>query len=410
MNYSLFENIKSITLIILIVLFSFTSNQVQALNPEETAIKKLFAAGYDAISIKILNNELLCVVESGNYRSKSEDIKQVYIILQSIYNNTINYKIILTELGQPIYQFTSNSTIDTLITDKNINLKSNINSNIDYYNYADYKIIRDESITRNNNKIIWLFMYPQIEYRNNTIDPIYEKQINFAPTIKYNAWKGMLFTGQIIFPIINDLEYHNDFIRPGFVTFSQKILFKHNIDIEITAGNFNKNRYGFDLKLNKNIRNSMFNFTANMGYTGQIFIYDRYINRKPLNTLSYNIKVSYYYPKLQIQTVLQAGQFLYNDKGFRADVYRHFGETTIGLYAYYSGNNWNGGFNYAIPIGPKKRKNSGNLRVVLPSHFDSEYNYKSDATYGRFYETKPDDNRSTQNLHSKYIQNLFINP
>lgn len=402
-------NIERFILKGFIVLFLSAANIVLALSPEETATKNLLAAGYDGVNIKVLNNEVLCSFEQGNFRRKSDDLKNVYTILKSIYTDTLTYKIFLKENGQATYQYTSLKNVET--SEKTLKTIDTVCSeNIDYYTYSDYMNLKDSKVNRPNSKVIWLVLYPQITFRNNIIDPIYEKQINIAPAIKYSAWKGMLLTGQIIFPVINELEYHDNFIRPGFVTFSQTIQFKNNYNLQFTLGNFNKNRYGVDIVFKKNFRDSRINFTANMGYTGQIYIYDRYLNIKPINTLSYNIKAYYYYPKLQVQTSIQLGQFIYNDKGIRVEIYRNFGETAIGFYAYYSENNWNGGFNYSIPIGAKKRKKSGAFRVVLPSHFDTEYNYKSDLTYGRYYETNPDENRSTQNLHSKLIQNLFINP
>jgi hypothetical protein len=46
----------------------------------------------------------------------------------------------------------------------------------------------------------------------------------------------------------------------------------------------------------------------------------------------------------------------------------------------------------------------------LPASFDNEYNASNEFVYGRYYETRPDENRSVQDLPPQFINSIFFNP
>ncbi len=88
-----------------------------------------------------------------------------------------------------------------------------------------------------------LIGYPQFALQNTLTSRIYEIQLNLAPAIEVSLWKGMQFTGQVIFPIKNDLGYEGDFIRPGFVTLAQEFRVRRRLIGRLYIA-FQANRYG----------------------------------------------------------------------------------------------------------------------------------------------------------------------
>ena len=78
----------------------------------------------------------------------------------------------------------------------------------------------DQARNSNINKIDFV-VYPQLALQNTSLNQIYETQFNLAPAMEMDLWSGMQFTGQVIFPIINDLGPQGDQIRPGFVNLAQ---------------------------------------------------------------------------------------------------------------------------------------------------------------------------------------------
>ena len=90
-------------------------------------------------------------------------------------------------------------------------------------------------------------------------------------------------------------------------------------------------------------------------------------------------------------------RYIYGDYGVRVDCIRHFGRTTAGLYAMYTGGEANGGFHFAVPL-PQWGK-SRKVRVRLPEYYQMEYSGQSGLEYfrrklGQDYETRPDESNS----------------
>lgn len=393
------------------ILFVLPHQKVQAQPPEKIALERLKAEGFEEIRILHEGTDVICTIEKGLYRTPAEDFRHTLFVLKSIFPDSSRFRILLLEQGQPVYQLSvaaqgiKNQAQDELKTDD-----QTLKGEITYFDENIYQRIKKETIHRPVHTGLTLTIYAQHSLRNNKFSQIYEKQFNLAPVLQYSGWKGMLLTGQIIFPLFNELGRIDDFIRPGFVTFSQNFSLPRLNSLRFTAGNFNKNSYGLDLRWKKHFQNSRWNLGANMGLTGRSYVYDRYWNHSALSRFSWHVKAGYYLPFYHVRADIQAGQFLANDLGFRGDVYRHFGEVTIGVYAgQAAGINW-GGFHFAIPLDPIKRKHNHRLRIVLPATFDNEYNGSAEMVYGRYYEIRPDENRSAQDLHPKFINNIFLNP
>ena len=120
-------------------------------------------------------------------------------------------------------------------------------------------------------------------------------------------------------------------------------------------------------------------------------------------------KADYYEHHSKLQLELQAGRFLYGDYGGRFDVTRHFSEYAIGVYAILTGGEHNFGFHFAIPMGGKRQRRNGFVRVRLPEYFNLEYSMQSYFKYwqekmGRRYSTQPDENRSAHYWEPKFVE------
>ncbi|HET6557357.1 MAG TPA: hypothetical protein VFG54_08580 [Prolixibacteraceae bacterium] len=390
------------------ILFVLPGQKLHAQSSEETAIERLKAEGFEEIRIRKEGTQIICTVERGLTRTPSEDFRKAFIRLNESYPDTCKFRIILLEQGQPVYQLSADGGKNDLQDSTAVNNRP-YNGKITWYDKDTYKQIKKETVSRPVRRGVTIVLYPQFTLRNMLLSQIYEVQLNIAPTLHYSGWKGMLLTGQLILPIVNELSYTDHFIRPGFLTFSQNFLLPSLNSLKFTAGNFNANRYGFDLRWKKRFQNSRWNLGAVVGMTGRSYFYNNYWNHNSPNYLSWSVKAGYYIPYYQLRADVQAGRFLAHEKGARVDLYRHFGETTIGAYVVHAGGTTNGGFHFAFPLDPFKRKHKHRIRVMLPSAFDMEYNAANDFVYGRYYETSPDENRSVQDLYPQSINELFIN-
>lgn len=390
------------------ILFVLPCQKLHAQSREETAIERLKAEGFEEIRIREEGTQIICTVERGLTRTPSEDFRRAFSRLNEIYRDSCKFQIILLEKGQPVYQLSADAKKNNLQDSTSVKINT-YKGDITWYDRNIYKRIKKEAVIRPTRQGVTLVLYPQFTLRNMLLSQIYEVQLNVAPTLHYSGWKGMLLTGQMILPLVNELSYTDNFIRPGFLTFSQNLLLPSLNSLKFTAGNFNANRYGFDLRWKKRFQHSRWNLGAAVGMTGRSYFYKSYWNHDSPDYLSWSVKAGYYLPLYQLRADVQVGRFLAYDKGARADIYRHFGETTIGAYVVHAGGTTNGGFHFAFPLDPFKRKHKHRIRVMLPSTFDMEYNAANDFVFGRYYETGPDENRSVQDLQPQHINELFIN-
>jgi hypothetical protein len=356
---------------------------------------KLIAIGFENVRVVQTGDDLSVCIEDNIYRWNVTGIRVALDSITKYANN--NAKLSLHILQNDIPQIvvtvpvaTWRSYTNGLSSDSEISTVLLVTySTGNSWNTLKQALPANPSVNK-----IDLVMYPQFGMQNTLLSQIYEIQLNLAPAIEVSLWKGMLFTGQVIFPIVNQIGYEGDFVRPGFITLSQNFRLPHQWFGRTTIGNFNANRYGADFWFDHPLNNNRWNIGLSTGLTGSSHFYNGQWLTSEISNLTWFTKVRYFYPRFNLQFDLSYGRYLNKDFGFRADCTRHFGETTIGFYAMYTGGEPNGGFHFSVPLPPYKSNRKHTLRLVPPCYFDWEYNAGTEFYYGRYYETRPNENRS----------------
>ena len=298
---------------------------------------------------------------------------------------------------------------------------------VDYSIDEDWESLKNRVASNSNINKIDLVIYPQFAIQNRLLTQLYEIQFNIAPALEVSLWKGMLFTGQIIFPLKNDLEvmeikenedyvsrkflytsHEGDYIRSGFITISQDIRLPHQWFGNLTIGNFNAHRYGINGQVNHYFKGTQWNITYNAGLTGSSHYFQGQWVTGSLNTFTWKMGAGYFYPHLHLQFGVSYGRYLSNDKGFRADCSRHFGSTTIGFYAMYTGADLNGGFKFTIPFPTTKQNRKHIIRIRTPKYFDSDYNAGYAVYYGKDYKIRPNENQTEHFNNPTFIKSHLI--
>lgn len=254
-----------------------------------------------------------------------------------------------------------------------------------------------------------LVLYPEVTLNNAWLDKLYGAIVNLSPAVEVGLWRGASFTGQVIFPIWNNMKGEMDYIRPGMLVFRQEMRFPHNLFATLSAGNFNGGRIGADLSLLYRMNSGRWAFGLDAGVTGSSTFYGGKWEVTQWRRLSGSALVRFNEPRYQLEFDLRGMRFVYGDYGVRLDCTRHFGEVSVGLYAMCAGGLANGGFHFAIPLPRKKRSNRRAVRVRLPEYFDWEYEAQSGNEYaarrlGRTYETRPDENHSRAYYNPDFIR------
>ncbi len=254
-------------------------------------------------------------------------------------------------------------------------------------------------------------VYPMISLVNNKLDHLFDVALRIAPAFAMTLWRGSRLTVQPIFPIVHKLDKDDRkrFIQLGCVNLSQQIVSTKHWDVSAAVGMFHPETYGLQAKAAYHVTRTL-DLYVDGGITGADF-YSRgegfgFTNLDRINVMA---GLNWYEPRTRLQFEVAAGQFLFGDRGGRADITRHFGEYAIGIYGIYTSHETNAGFHFAIPMGGKRQKRNGAVRLRLPEYFDLEYSMVSWFKYyykrmGQSYRTQPDQNHAARFWQPAYIE------
>lgn len=391
------------------VLLSGKSNAENSLEAF-SATQILVEMGMEDVRTNETDNMLYIAYEDNVYRGTYCGLAAViHRLLDEQHVSTSIHLVILKNRIPQIAIHIPESAIKSY-RDKRTSWKDFINQlDISYDTDADMRMLGGaKSENRSAGKVDFV-LYPQIVLNNAWLDKIYGAVINLAPAVEVGLWKGASFTGQVIFPIWNNMKGEMDYIRPGMLVVRQELRLPHNVFASVSAGNFDAGRMGVAASLLYRQNNDRWAFGLDAGLTGSSTFYEGQWELSQWKRLSGSALVRYNEPRYHLQFDLRAMRFIYGDYGVRADCTRHFGEVSVGLYAMYTDGEANGGFHFAIPLPRKKRSVRRAVRVRLPEYFDWEYEAQSGNEYaarrlGRTFETRPDENHSRMYYNPAFIR------
>jgi len=347
----------------------------------------LYAKGYDKVKINSTENFISASIEDNTCRWNLQGINKALNVLSEKDKLCTDIDLYILKRGLPY-----------------IRIKSNMDSYEVYsgFDSKEYKKKFNYSLNRSNSIRFDIIAYPQFAYVSTNLEKIYEIEFNFAPALEIYLWKGMKFTSQVIFPIIDEF-YKNYLIRPGFLTLSQLIRSTHGILSEIVIGKFNNYRYGIDVNSGYYI-NDKYYISINSGYTGYTALINDTLHYSKINTFTGSLSASTFYDKYNLRIDLSYSLYLFQDHGLRLDLTRYFKDISIGFYCMYT-ECLNGGFHFTLPLSHGKRNKNRLINISVAKYFDLEYNAGTEFYNGQYYENSPNINRSSDYINPKYIKN-----
>jgi len=219
----------------IIGLLSSSLSQAQDANK---TVRELSDLGFENISYTENNQELTYTLESVSYRLTGVGVNKAISIIQKegLPQNKSCRVIILDNNVPQISLLYSKESKDSL------NVPQKSNWVVSYELGENWKEIKKEKKTNSSLYKVDLLVYPEFSFQNYKLSRVYDILLNFSPAIEVSFWKGMKFTGQIIFPIVNDYGTKYEQIRPGFITLSQSFRLPQRTFLTASAGFFNNFR------------------------------------------------------------------------------------------------------------------------------------------------------------------------
>ncbi|MGN1263584.1 MAG: hypothetical protein ACI4TW_06060, partial [Prevotella sp.] len=283
--------------------------------------------------------------------------------------------------------------------------------NVDYDVQAVVEALRDVKTENNSFGKVDVYLHPKVSIDNHRLDVLCEYAVSIAPSIETTLWRGARVTIQPVIPLFGgNLPERSTLrhLRLGIADIEQELTRGGRWSAKVAAGLLYSDMAGVHAEAGYRLTKSL-GVKLQAGITGDALSDgDGYHFEKP-DRVSFLAKTDWYEWRTGLQVQLTGGRFAYGDYGGRIDVTRHFGEYAIGLYGALSEGEHNAGFHFAIPMGEKRQRRNGPLRLRLPEYFNWEYSMVSYYEYaeqkmGREYRTRADADRSSRYFQAEYIR------
>ena len=377
------------------------------------SISRLFSmAGFENVKSAIDESKLIVAFENRRYRSQARGLAEVVKIISNSASVPLNTEIFLILLHQEVPMVMVNLVLqdyEDFVNNENGTSLFADSVKITLEFESVWEQIKSKERLNSSNFKSDIVVIPQFRAQFGKFTHPVESSINVIPEYNLFLNKGLSFKAQLIIPVYNDLDEEGDLVRPGIIALNQFVRLKDDVFFDVTVGCFDKNRAGGNFELKKYFSNGRLSLGANVGYTTD-YSYtgiktDYLVDENFLTAL---LSADYRYEPYDLTGRIQAGNFLYNELGVRCDLLRQFREVTIGFFVLATESELNGGFNFSIPIPPRKYSKPKYFRVSPTEKFSFEYRAKGYPTSGTMYNTENELFRSMLEFNPDYLKKIFL--
>lgn len=228
------------------------------------------------------------------------------------------------------------------------------------------------------------FSFRDMDYKKQ-----YDVLIHLTPGFKWNMGYHWQLAGQAIIPIVNTFGDDFKYVQIGAFNISKELRLGR-LYLKPTAGVFNMNRYGLDLKAFLPLCD-WFAFEGQAGLVGVVVV-----NPVPwigsMNTFVWTVGGDIYLSQWNTQFRGVVGKYLMQDIGFEVEAMRHFNHTTVSVYGRW--NNMEGidaGFKFVVALPPYHRKH-GTVNFRPASNYRLSYTAMYHVYTNSIYKTDPEEN------------------
>ena len=230
-------------------------------------------------------------------------------------------------------------------------------------------------------------VHPWFEASFGDYDEPVRSRTGVAPEVRIALRHGLRLSAQMLFTLQDDLPTGESRIRPGLVTLSQTLRLPRNVFVHATAGAFTPNRYGADLQARAYSPSGRWFAGAEFGQTGLTSFARDDWQRFPVDDRTALVEAGWRDLRHGLTIQATAGAFLSEQRGFRLDVVRQFGEVDLGGFVMTSEEGKNGGAVLRIPLGVSRHPAPHALRLRAADAFRWEYRYYGFVPGGRRFRT-----------------------
>ena len=344
-------------------------NQAYGQSQDPDALHAMVNAGFERIRLSEKSDTVYASFESTQIRGAYRALGCALRTLASEYPRTHHFRLIIGEYGRPQIAVDASNEAETWRVSAHYDVSA-----------VEKKLAEstlNPTVAADNRGKIDITLNPIVSIDNHILDKLALFGFYLAPSFETTLWRGNRLIVQPIVPLytnIADNDPDSQF-QWGVVGLRQDWIASKRWRSSSTAGLFLYDLAGLHHEVNYHVS----------------------------PTLDLGLRIS-------ATTRLRRN----GDFGGRLDVVRHFGEYAIGAYAIYTEGERNAGFNFAIPLGPKRQsKWQGQfIRLRIPHYFSWEYSMLNYYRYafehmGVIYKEIPDKSFTTHYWQAAYLEHYL---
>ena len=246
-----------------------------------------------------------------------------------------------------------------------------------------------KAVGQNSSPGIDFFSGVDFNFRDINYETQYDLLIRLSPGFKWNLGNHWQIAGQAMIPIVNQYGEAYKGVQLNMLDVSKEFHIK-NLYLKTTAGIFNQNRYGLDLKAFMPLCD-WFALEGQAGWVGWIIISPKWWFGRP-NHFVWTVGGDFYIPQWNTQFRCTVGKYLYRDFGCEAEAMRHFNHTTVSVYGRWNSiEGFDGGFRLIVAIPPYHRKHRA-VNIRPASNWRISYTVMYNQFSNIMYRTDPEEN------------------
>lgn len=382
-------------------------NQAYGQSQDPDAQHAMVNAGFERIRLSEKSDTVYASFESTQIRGAYRALGSALRTLASEYPGAHHFRLIIGEYGRPQIAVDASNEAETWRVSAHYDVSA-----------VEKKLAEstlNPTVAADNRGKIDITLNPIVSIDNHLLDKLALFGFYLAPSFETTLWRGNRLIVQPIVPLytnIADNDPDSQF-QWGVVGLRQDWVASKRWRSSSTAGLFLYDLAGLHHEVNYHVSPTL-DLGLRISATTRLRRNSGKWESDHKLRFSTMAVADYYEPSTSLQLKLSIGSFTYGDFGGRLDVVRHFGEYAIGAYAIFTDGERNAGFNFAIPLGPKRQsKWQGQfIRLRIPHYFSWEYSMLNYYRYafehmGVIYKEIPDKSFTTHYWQAAYLEHYL---
>lgn len=332
---------------------------------QDSLEERLFMAGFEQVKVIDSGDTLSVYYEHRSFRNPRQSIELAKKVIGGIDDRILVFI--------PLYH---NVPVAKYIGDDLIYAPLDLKA----------KKILKESLDLSRGYRFHVRISPDFSARFGKFDDPFQNKTNVILDTRIYILTGLSLHTGVLLPLHNNLDVQEKNIRlaPSHLHFFRSISNHHFFSLK--GGLFFFDRYGLDFQYRYMPFGRNFNLGIESSVTGFYFLPRQGIYMEGLDDFSFLLEAEYRLPFVPgVSLGFSVGQFLFQDRGFRVDFIRQYGNVDFGLFAAMTQNGRNVGFQFALPLFPGKILRTGKFELRSAEEFRWEYSYNNEDVVARRY-------------------------